>query len=263
MKKLTHVEARARWEQMREYYRDGHTQREVAEKFGTTRDYAKNICKGIRPGNQYTNGLFDREANAKKYVEKIGGYEYAGNFTGVDGFVDIRCKTCGHIQRKSMVSIRHKRNTTCPVCAENAKKKAKEAGRERKKREKFLSQKFTQVEFRTCPVCNSVFVGSTKYCSTHCRENNKWRLKDGYRHSFPLTEVYERDNGVCYLCGGLCDWDDYEERDGVIVYGNMYPSRDHMIPKSRGGANTWENIRLAHRICNSLKKDRPLVKKDA
>lgn len=29
------------------------------------------------------------------------------------------------------------------------------------------------------------------------------------------------------------------------------PSRDHLIPKSRGGKGLAENILLAHRICNS------------
>ncbi len=84
-------------------------------------------------------------------------------------------------------------------------------------------------------------------------------MKDGYRHLFPLEDVYRKDNGICYICGKVCDWNDYTERNGVIIYGDNYPSRDHVIPKSKGGGNTWDNIRLAHRLCNSRKRDRPLV----
>lgn len=272
MKKLTHVEARARWEQMREYYRDGHTQREVAEKFGTTRDYAKNICKGIRPGNQYTNGLFDREANAKKYVEKIGGYEYAGNFTGVDGFVDIRCKECGHIQRKSMVSIRHGNQPRCPVCIANAKEKkqadavkAREEDRKRRKLERYLTYKFTQFEFKVCPVCNSLFVGGQKYCSTLCatRFNNTKNKDRRLRkmsavkkdNGIRLEQLYRKSNGICAICGHICDMDDYTIKDGAFVAGNNYPSIDHIIPLSKGGEHSWSNIQLAHRACNIKKRD--------
>ena len=219
-------------------------------------------------GNQYTSGKFDHEAIAKKHVSAIGGYEYAGNYTGSEGFVDIRCKECGHVQTRSIITLRHGKRPACPVCAAVERERKKEAARKRKREqrrlERFLNQAFTQLEFKVCPVCNKVFVGKAKYCSARCKENNKWKLKDGYRHSFPLEEVYERDNGVCYLCGGLCDWNDWEERDGVIVYGNLYPSRDHVVPKSHGGQNSWENIRLAHRICNSIKHDRPLgVRKQA
>lgn len=274
MKGKTHKESAAIREMAKAYKAEGHTMHEVAERFGISDGYAQQICRGIAPQkaqpkeyrNQFTNGVYDREENAKRYIEKLVGYEYAGNFTGIDGFVDIRCKVCGHIQKKSMVSIRHGRQPSCHVCLANAKaeKKAEqEAERDRKRLNRYLAQKFTQLQFKICPVCNSMFVGKSTYCSVKCRNNNKWHMKEGYRNLFPLKEVYERDNGVCYLCGGMCDWNDYEERDGVIVYGNMYPSRDHIVPKSRGGRNAWDNIRLAHRICNSMKADSPLVKKEA
>lgn len=281
---MTHAEKEIRNQLIVTLRKQGQSMSQIAEDYGLTVSAVHQICKrygvaGVmsdRKGtvkeyrNQYTSGAYDREENAKKYIEKISGYEYAGNYTGVDGFVDIRCKKCGHIQRKSMVSIRHGNQPFCPVCISNAKEKkrveaakARERERERKKQERYLSQKFTQLQFKICPVCNSMFVGKSTYCSVKCRNNNKWHMKEGYRNLFPLKEVYERDNGVCYLCGGMCDWNDYEERDGVIVYGNMYPSRDHIVPKSRGGRNAWDNIRLAHRICNSMKADSPLVKKEA
>lgn len=83
-------------------------------------------------------------------------------------------------------------------------------------------------------------------------------MKDGYRYKFGLKELYDRDAGVCYICGGLCDWEDKQAVNGVWIYGNNYPSRDHVIPKSKGGENSWDNLRLAHRLCNSRKRDIPL-----
>lgn len=120
--------------------------------------------------------------------------------------------------------------------------------------------KFKQLTLKQCQVCGSCFVAlnnSYKYCSDKCRGKSRNNMKDGYRHLFPLEEVFIRDNGKCYLCGKVCDWNDYTERNGVIIYGDNYPSRDHVIPKSKGGGNTWDNIRLAHRLCNTHKGTAP------
>ena len=36
----------------------------------------------------------------------------------------------------------------------------------------------------------------------------------------------------------------------------MICSKDHIIPLAKGGEHSWDNIQLAHRICNSLKADK-------
>lgn len=273
---MTHEEARKRHEEIRAYYRKGHTQKETADAFGTTKDYVRKLCRGIRPGNQYTNGLFDREANAKKHVEKIAGYEYAGNFTGVDGFVDIRCKKCGHIQRKSMVSIRHGSQPFCPVCISNAKEKkrveaakAREKERERKKQERYLSQKFTQISFVVCGCCGNVFVTANsrrKYCSKECLAKVTNSVTKDKRikkmravvvdRGISLERLYQRDEGKCYICGRTCDWNDYYiNKNGAFIAGQNYPSIDHVTPLSKGGKHEWLNVKLACRKCNWEKSD--------
>lgn len=206
--------------------------------------------------------------------DRLPGFEYVGNYSGTDGSADIQCKQCGTAMTRSMISIRHS-SVKCRECeriervkAEELKRKeaeAREAKRElerkEKKKERFWSQSFNQMSMKQCPVCRALFVGNRKYCSDHCRKQNKWHMKEGYRKLFPLEEVFKRNGGICYLCGKPCDWNDVEVRDGTLIFGNKYPSRDHVIPKSKGGLNEWDNIRLAHRICNSLKSDSPLVEK--
>lgn len=223
--------------------------------------------------NKYTKGI-DKETYAKKTVdEKTPWLEYVGNYTSSDGFVDVRCKNCGAIFRKSFVSIRHGVGV-CDKCYKDKRHKEKQereqqrtkykAWEKKTKRYKtLLNKRATQLTFKVCPICGNIYTGTRRYCSDRCRNQNRWRMKDGYRYLFPLEEVYKRSKGICYICGGLCDWDDYTYKDGTKVYGNNYPSRDHIVPKSKGGENTWENIRLAHRICNSLKSDSPSMKKDA
>lgn len=45
------------------------------------------------------------------------------------------------------------------------------------------------------------------------------------------------------------------DNDNNFIVGYDYPSIDHVIPISKGGTHTWDNVRLAHHHCNSIKKD--------
>ncbi len=56
----------------------------------------------------------------------------------------------------------------------------------------------------------------------------------------PLTRrtVFARDGHICQYCGARAE------------------SIDHIIPRSRGGTHTWENVVAACRRCNSRKENR-------
>lgn len=64
-----------------------------------------------------------------------------------------------------------------------------------------------------------------------------------------LDAVAERDGWICQLCDEPVD----PEADRHSAAG---ASMDHRIPVSRGGTHTMDNVQLAHRGCNSRKKDR-------
>lgn len=225
--------------------------------------------------NQYTAGTYDRIANCQRVLSEANpNFEYYDNFKDMDSPVDIRCKACGHVFTRSLITLRHRNKVhECPNCKAEAKRKQNEQlkadrevenikARTDRKANRRLAMKAVQISMKRCPVCGDVFLDGRTYCSDRCRNQNKWNMKDGYRHQFPLPEVYERAEGICYICGGLCDWNDKIVRNGVIIYGDYYPSRDHVYPKSKGGANAWDNIKLAHRICNSRKSDSPLVENE-
>ncbi|SMB77311.1 HNH endonuclease [Acinetobacter baumannii] len=56
--------------------------------------------------------------------------------------------------------------------------------------------------------------------------------------------IYERDDWMCKICGEPVDHD-------ADVGDNMAPSLDHIVPRSLGGGHESENLRTAHRVCNS------------
>ena len=63
------------------------------------------------------------------------------------------------------------------------------------------------------------------------------------------TEVFDAHGWVCHLCGGeisrFATSDDW-----------MRVTLDHIIPLSRGGTHTWDNVKPAHWRCNMSKGDR-------
>lgn len=118
-----------------------------------------------------------------------------------------------------------------------------------------------------CPRCGKRFktmVKNQEFCSQACRNAAHWQCRDDKKRAntdgpieeITLREIYDRDRGRCYICGGRTDWNDYRIVNGFKVVGPHYPSRDHVIALHNGGTHTRENIRLACCSCNSLKSDK-------
>jgi 5-methylcytosine-specific restriction endonuclease McrA len=61
-----------------------------------------------------------------------------------------------------------------------------------------------------------------------------------YRAHAPLTRraVFARDSWSCQYCGGAAE------------------NLDHVVPRSRGGLHSWDNVVAACRRCNAKKEDR-------
>jgi 5-methylcytosine-specific restriction endonuclease McrA len=60
------------------------------------------------------------------------------------------------------------------------------------------------------------------------------------RRSLNRRAVFARDDHQCQYCGAPAD------------------SLDHVVPRSRGGDHTWENVVAACSRCNAVKRDRLL-----
>jgi 5-methylcytosine-specific restriction endonuclease McrA len=64
-----------------------------------------------------------------------------------------------------------------------------------------------------------------------------------------VNDLAARDGWVCWLCEQDIDPDAPWPTVG-------YPTLDHVVPISRHGAHTADNLRLAHHGCNSRRGDR-------
>lgn len=112
-----------------------------------------------------------------------------------------------------------------------------------------------------CELCGAEFMADKRrfrYCSRDCFEANRhkanWkhvvrrraRLRGLTIESFDRIEIFERDDWVCQLCGDPVDRD-------TVRPDPRSPSIDHIIPVSRGGAHSRENVHTAHLGCNIRK----------
>ena len=114
----------------------------------------------------------------------------------------------------------------------------------------------------SCPVCGAETT-RIKFCSDKCRLKAKDQRKKARRRArieavivdadISLEEVYRRDKGICHICGMACNWDDHKWRGNTFITGRLYPTIDHVIPLAEGGTHGWDNVRLAHQCCNSMK----------
>ena len=156
-----------------------------------------------------------------------------------------------------------KHGCRCPACTDAAVAVAR-AYRERREAEgRPVTYNRSTVDLE-CRVCGEVFPcrvdalsrGRGRYCSRRCvvfdqtgvdigdpdwESLDRFRVSDSFR-----TAIYRRDGFICWLCGEATE-PDVDPSDG------RYPSLDHVVPRSRGGADSAENLRCAHRLCNSIK----------
>ena len=71
-----------------------------------------------------------------------------------------------------------------------------------------------------------------------------------------LDKLFKRDKGLCYLCNEPCDREDFiVTEEGHYIVGPSYPSTDHVVAIANNGMHAWNNIKLAHHRCNTLKRD--------
>lgn len=277
-----------------ELRQNGMTMDEIADALNITEGIVGGICKVNGYGGRVRSGWENKRDNLlranqvaiqklrdkgeltyKTLVESLG-CEYLGGYTNSDGYINVRYLQCGHDGRLSCTTLRStKQVRPCAICAEEQrqfvademerkKAEAKEAARiEREAKEAADRAEREAKRHRICKECGLEFVSSSgSYCSDQCRRRSANRQKEakrrGYKQKIPLTKLYSRDGGTCYICGCSCDFNDYEMIDGAFVVGPSYPTVEHVIPLCRGGDDSWENVKLACHKCNSAKSTKSL-----
>lgn len=289
---MTREEKAKRNELIKQDRLNGFSMRECSEKYGLKN--IAYICKQMGVDGRLSQNKSDYikvseklkgpKVTGAEYLKKYGetGFACTGLFEGCEGKIGLRCVKCGYEFEYSAQGIRRRRKIKCKKCSEleqeakaleikkeqNIRKEERMALAEQKKKEKTTIREGKK---RTidCEMCGKSFItyrANAKTCSKECsrKRSNKIssRAKDSRINNLnnidkdiTLESLFKRDAGVCYICGGRCNWEDYTMRGSTFIAGDWYPSIEHVTPLSHGGLNAWSNVRLAHRRCNYLKRD--------
>jgi 5-methylcytosine-specific restriction endonuclease McrA len=258
-----------------ELRKQGKGVRAIAKEIGVSKTTVQNYCNKCGLGGFISDDARNPEKAFSCFVNSFNKnygdkYIYIGGYTNGDGDVRIECKKCHMEMQISVQSIRKHRTLRCLNCikikneSKVEQKRIKEENKRKEKEEKRIKE-LTSI----CSECGKVFIGTSrgmKYCSKECIKKHNRRVGKIKRRTkvkengdinwnITLDKLINRDKNVCHICGGKCDKKDYEIINGNFIAGNSYPSIDHVVPVSKGGTHTWDNIRLAHHYCNAIKNN--------
>ena len=294
------------------YYLQGHTVKEVAEKYGITVTQFENERRErgiLKPPGQRKDSW---RASLKKAGEKANlnavaradhkrvehleslGFDFIKKSEGKG---TVKCRECGHVFERSLPHLTGG-NVECPECKRRVResREVERQAEKEKNRRKLESERTAKTPMgltpyqlerekkldvvHICKECGKEYTpreyirqtGGKSYsnpgfCSKICQKkyNHKKRpdWNKGHRRrarhygceydpSVTLPKLIKRDGLRCAICGGICDPKDHT---WSRYFGPKSPTIDHIIPLAKGGGHTWDNVQVAHAICNSTKGD--------
>ena len=160
------------------------------------------------------------------------------------------CSKCGNCQPLDEFTRRRKgsedRQGTCKSCV-RAQQRANPAKYAR-------NLEWIQRKWREDPAWKkSRMAVMSDYRHSRRAQGNSHQNLSGFVDRFV---VFERDGYTCQLCATPLDM-------GAPPRSPLSPSVDHIVPVSRGGVHSYENVQAAHLTCNLSKgaRDTPKHKK--
>jgi hypothetical protein len=270
-----------------EMRKNGNGYKTISNQLGIKRDKVRYYCQK----NNLSGFIADKSLADEAYDRFIYGFndKHGDRFIYLSGFLNsespvlIKCRECGSEFTRSAQIARKDKQLTCDKCksiaiGQNDKERKLEIELRRiikdKEKEKalFIKQQERAIALVTvCNECGGTFTASKigcKYCSIRCSNRHENRARELKRRNkilnnghidkdISLERLVIRDNNTCHICGVGCDINDYViNEEGHHIVGSNYPSIDHVLAINNGGTHTWNNIKLAHHYCNTIKSDK-------
>ena len=227
-------------------------------------NYASQIQRFCSDNCRQHNFWKDKERPKKP--KTIANCRYCGNLyekNGRSSYCSVSCKEKQYEKDKNRGRKIRFYKVDCEYC------KTKELSKVEKRycsdrcadKHYEIKRRNRKRKLKKCKICNSWHSKRGVYCSIKCgkkahkhRSSERMILarKNGqFDADIDIYKLIERDGGCCYLCG-----------DDVLFSYNFnhpkYPTIEHVVPISKGGTHSWDNVMVACRDCNTRKKTKSL-----
>jgi len=245
--------------------------------------YKSQDCRERSQLKQREKRAHEADENRRQWLDNNvpDGFEYLGDWVGGNTEVSFKCLRHGVVVRRTIDAVRQHGGIRCEICRREYQEEYQKEYQKRRNtygsREEYLAELARQREKReqerresikcvfVCDVCGKKFVTYNprqKRCSLKCSKAKRAE-RQGHRHrarkygceydpSVTTKRLIERDGLRCAICGEMCDQNDHRWSEW---FGPLYPTLDHIIPLSKGGSHAWDNVQVAHAICNATKRD--------
>jgi 5-methylcytosine-specific restriction endonuclease McrA len=167
---------------------------------------------------------------------------------------DTPCSKCGRLMWWNSRTSRPKSEIVCHPCRRLAPARPGRTVPREEQTARMLAARLAPIEI-TCESCSTVVkaVKGRRFCDD-CRDIRRgayYREKGARRRAaqsvtgemITMDALGERDRWTCWIC------DEFVNRN-LCGRDPWMPSFDHVVPISQGGLDSWDNLRLAHLICN-------------
>lgn len=189
------------------------------------------------------------------------GKEYKPTLT-VKAFCSVECKD-RHTSESQAIKIYYKDCATCFSLFVSKYSNKKYCSHRCGSNYSRINKSRMQRRLKKCKTCDVWFWRKTNRsvcCSEYCAKKYKNHLSklDVYKRKrlmksngeidkdISITKLLKKYNNKCYLCNSVVSLQ-------LDAYDSLYPTIEHVIPVSRGGTHTWDNVMLSCRRCNCKK----------
>lgn len=97
-------------------------------------------------------------------------------------------------------------------------------------------------------LCDPCVRANKRKAKRASRSRRRAMMRDATCETFKPSDIFERDQYICQLCGVLTD-------ESAHYNDPLYPTIDHIIPLSKGGQHSRSNTQCSCRKCNVDKSD--------
>lgn len=199
---------------------------------------------GSHPLRQYCSKTCQNHASYSRRADAIRAEAKAATRRVRESTVK-RCKQCDEAftPARSMAQLFCSKKCLRKYIRDNAPLDCAVTGCERPLRAKGLCNAHYKAEARANGNITPEKWTDRRRANYHRRRALKKSLP---AESFRPSEIFDRDGWVCGICSEVVDKD-------VAYPHSSSPSLDHIVPLSRGGHHTRDNVQLAHLSCNVRK----------